>query len=114
MANEEYYFWLRKFDAIVAAGSSQQIYNMVTPKYFEIPSAGALLVGQYCEDLDTLGFDETNSLLFTKNDFLEKIHQYKTRPEEFLTVRENGSALIKLKHKLSDRMKTIIKLFYGK
>jgi hypothetical protein len=114
MTDEEYYLWLRKFDAIVAAGSSQPIYSMVTPKYFEIASAGALLMGQYCEDLDTLGFDETNSLVFTKSDFLEKVNQYKAHPIDFLAIRENGITLIKQRHKLSDRIETIRKLFYGK
>jgi hypothetical protein len=113
LTDEKYYLWLRKFDAIVAAGSSQPIYNMVTPKYFEIASAGALLIGQYCEDLENLGFNETNSLIFCKDDFIEKVEEFILHPETFLAKRENGISLIKLKHKLSDRIKTLENIYYG-
>lgn len=113
LTNAEYYVWLRNFDAIVAAGSSNPVYDLVTPKYFEIASAGALLVGQYCKDLDILGFNENNALIFTKNDFSEKIKHFKAHPKDFLTIRENGRNLIKQKHKLSDRINLIKKICYG-
>jgi len=114
LVKDKYYLWLGKFDAIVAAGSSQPIYDLVTPKYFEIASSGALLIGQYCKDLEILGFNETNSLIIDKDVFLEKAHQYQENPEHFLAIRENGRNLIRQKHKLSDRIETIRKLFYGK
>ena len=113
LTDEQYFLWLGKFDAIVAAGSSQPIYNMVTPKYFEIASAGALLIGQYCEDLDTLGFNGSNSLIFNKDDFVENVDKFKSHPEDFLAIRENGRGLIKHKHKLSDRIKQLESIFYG-
>jgi len=110
--DEAYYLWLRKFDAIVAAGSSDQKYDLVTPKYFEIASSGALLMGQDCKDLGTLGFNETNSLIFNTDDFIGKVQQYKTHPEKFIAVREKGRNLIIQKHKLSDRIKYLRTMFY--
>jgi hypothetical protein len=111
MTDEEYYTWLNTFDAVVAAGSSNPMYNLVTPKYFEIASSGALLIGQYCQDLELLGFNNSNLLLFTKNDFLEKIDYYKKQPEKFLEIREKGRVLIKQRHKLSDRIKLMREMF---
>lgn len=113
LTDEEYYVWLRKFDAIVAAGSSQPIYNMVTPKYFEIASAGALLIGQYCEDLDILGFNESNSLVFCKDDFIDKLNKFKSHPELFLAMRESGRSLINQRHKLSDRINILGQIYHG-
>jgi len=112
-SDEAYYLWLRKFDAIVAAGSSDPKYDLVTPKYFEIASSGALLVGQSCKDMETLGFDETNSLIFTQGDFLEKVQHFRAHPETFIPVREKGRNLILQQHKLSDRIKYLRKLYYG-
>jgi len=109
--DEEYYLWLRRFDAIVAAGSSHPIYNMVTPKYFEIASSGALLIGQHCDDLETLGFDNSNAMIFRREDFLEKVDHYRKHPDDFLSVREKGRALIRNRHRLSVRMETIKRIF---
>ena len=89
------------------------MYNLVTPKYFEIASSGALLIGQYCEDLKELGFDDTNSLIFTQADFVDKVESYKKQPEQFLRIRRNGLALVRQRHKLSDRINLIHKVFYG-
>ncbi|MDD2366341.1 MAG: glycosyltransferase [Desulfuromonadaceae bacterium] len=107
MTDREYHSWLSKFDAIVAAGSSQPFYNLVTPKYFEIAASGALLVGQSCEDLAPLGFNETNSLIFEKSNFLENIDYYKRNSEQFLAVRKSGRDLVIQRHKLSDRINLI-------
>lgn len=111
LSDEEYYLWLRRFDAIVAAGSSNPIYDLVTPKYFEIASSGALLVGQYCSDLEVLGFNETNTLIFTKENFNEKIKKYKSNPREYIEIRKEGINLIEKRHKISDRINTIKTLF---
>jgi len=53
-SDEGYFKWLSTLDAIVAAGSSNPKYDLVTPKYFEICSAGSLLFGQNCKDLELL------------------------------------------------------------
>ena len=114
MDDEGYFRWLSGFDAIIAAGSSDPKYDLVTPKYFEIASSGALLVGQYCNDLDLLGFNNTNSLIFTKEDFIEKIISFKSEPEKYLATRKEGRNLIRAHHKVSDRIKQIEEVFYGK
>jgi spore maturation protein CgeB len=71
-----------------------------------------LLIGQYCEDLESLGFNSSNALIFNKKDFFEKVNYYRNHSEEFIQIRENGRELIKTRHKLSDRINTIRKIFY--
>lgn len=107
MTDEEYFEWLGNFDAIVAAGSSDPRYDLVTPKYFEIASSGALLIGQYCKDLEILGFDDSNSIIFTKDDFNNKVRKYKSDPKDYLTIRTAGRELVRSQHKISDRINTI-------
>lgn len=111
MTDKEYFSWLAQFDAIVAAGSSNPDYNLVTPKYFEIASSGALLIGQYCNDLEDLGFNNTNSLLFSKEDFTEKVNYYKVNPDKFLNIRRAGRKIIEERHKVSDRIKLMKRVF---
>ena len=113
LGNEEYYHWLESFDAIIAAGSSKPVYNLVTPKYFEIPASGALLVGQFCDDLTVLGFDEANSLIFRPSDFIDKVDCYRRNPEGFLSMRERGRDLIRSRHLISGRIALLKGLFYG-
>ncbi|MDO8445561.1 MAG: glycosyltransferase [Deltaproteobacteria bacterium] len=113
LIDEDYYKWLRQFDAIVAAGSLNPKYDLVTPKYFEIASAGALLIGQFCKDLEDLGFNENNALIFQKADFIDKVEHYRKNPGGYLEVRKKGRELIKERHKLSDRISAIKHLYYG-
>lgn len=114
LSDEEYYRWLRSFDAVVAAGSSNPDYDLVTPKYFEIPAAGALLVGQHCADLAFLGFDDSNALIFRKEDFRDRVASYRRDPGRFVEARARGRALIRERHKLSDRIAAIRGLFHGR
>jgi len=107
LVGKNYFKWLRKFDAIVAAGSSDPKYNLVTPKYFEIASSGALLLGQYCKDLEDLGFNKNNCIIFTKDDFNANVRKYKASPKKYLNIREAGRELIRSRHKISDRIKLI-------
>lgn len=109
MTDEEYFKWLAQFDAIVAAGSSRPEFDLVTPKYFEIAASGSLLIGQECKDLEKLGFNDKNALIFNKNNFNDKLKLYRSDPEKFLKMRFNGRELIKSKHLLSHRIETIKK-----
>lgn len=112
MTDNNYFLWLRDKDAIIAAGSFGSKYNLVTPKYFEIPSSGSLLIGQFCEDLDGLGFNQNNSLIFkSKGEFRTKIKTYIEHPDEYLEMRERGRDLILSRHKISDRLKLINNTF---
>ena len=113
LSDEGYYRWLERLDAVVAAGSSNPFYDLVTPKYFEIASAGALLFGQYCTDLSLLGFNNDNCVIFTREDFLDKVAAYRQAPENYLGIRENGLSLIRSRHLLSHRITTIRELFYA-
>lgn len=107
----EYYRWLAGFDAIIAAGSSDPQYDLVTPKYFEIAAAGALLIGQYCTDLERLGFNESNCVIFQKDTFNKLIQEYKANHIKYLNVRENGKNLIAERHLVSHRIELLKKLF---
>jgi hypothetical protein len=111
LSDEEYYRWLLQFDAVVAAGSSNPVYNLVTPKYFEITAVGALLIGQYCEDLLSLGFHDDNCLIFSQEDFVEKVAAYRQSPETYLAVRERGRELIRSRHLVSHRLETLRELY---
>lgn len=108
LSDKEYYHWIRNFDAVIAAGSFQPKYQYTFAKYFEIPAAGSLLFAQYCSDLERLGFDETNCVIFNSmDDFEHKAEQYLSTPEEYLKRRRNGAELIRDRHTISDRIETI-------
>jgi hypothetical protein len=111
MSDEEYFEWLSTWDAIIAAGSSDPKYDLVTPKYYEIAASGALLFGQKCKDLEILGFDETKCVIFDKNDFHEKIVSYKKNPGAYLDTRSRGLNLIRDRHLVSHRIKLIEEVF---
>lgn len=111
MSDEDYFKWLQDFDAIIAAGSSKPIYDLVTPKYFEVASAGTLLFGQHCKDLERLGFNNTNCIIFTKENFIEQVREYKKNPENYLDKRINGRNLIKQRHTLSKRIELLKEIY---
>jgi hypothetical protein len=111
MTDKEFFYWLRKFDAIVAAGSSKKKYDLVTPKYFEIASAGSLLVGQNAKDLKELGFNNQNAVIFAKNNFIKKVELINKNPKDYLEIRNYGRELILDKHKVSDRLDKIESIF---
>lgn len=111
MSDAEYFKWTQNFDAIIAAGSLSKKYQLVTPKYFEIAGAGSLLFAQYCEDLDLLGFDKSNCIIFDKSNFQGKAKDYLENPQDYLQIRKNGVKLIQNKHKISDRIKELKELF---
>ena len=111
MTDVEYFSWLNRFDAIVAAGSTNSMYDLVTPKYFEIAAAGVLLIGQYCDDLNLLGFNESNCVIFRKENFNEKIASYQHNPAAYIEHRRRGRSLIASRHKISDRIAILRKLY---
>lgn len=112
MSDDEYYLWLRTQECIIAAGSSKSKYGLVTPKYFEIPSAGALLMCQFCQDLKELGFNSNNCIFFKNRiDFKQKIKKYIKNPEEYIEKRLLGFELIKNKHTLKNRIGLIKKIY---
>jgi hypothetical protein len=110
--NAQFYRWLSEFDAVVAAGSSNPDYDLVTPKYFEIAAAGALLIGQQCEDLQDLGFTDRNALIFTKQDFVEKVEAFRNNPTAFVERRKRGRELVRTRHKLSDRVRCLREVLF--
>lgn len=111
LKDEKYFSWLTQFDAIIAAGSSNPMYDLVTPKYFEIAAAGALLIGQHCNDLKELGFNQDNSLIFTKSNFLDQINEYRANPCKYIAKRSLGRELIVSRHLISHRLKLIREVF---
>jgi len=113
MTDERYFNWLTEFDAVVAAGSSDPKYDLVTPKYFEICAAGCLLIGQHCKDLERLGFNDNNMLVFTRDSFVEVVQRYKQNQSDYVQVRNNGRRLIAERHLISHRIELLKRLFAG-
>lgn len=111
LSDADFYKWLSGFDAIVAAGSSDPKYDLVTPKYFEIASSGALLIGQKCKDLETLGFNSDNMLVFDKTNFNSLVEEYLDDPIKYLEVRARGKALIQERHTISCRINKINSIY---
>jgi len=107
LSDAEYFHWLSSLDAAIAAGSSMDKFDLVTPKYFEIASAGALLLGQSCRDLEVLGFDDSNMLVFDQHDFRSKLNHYRENYQGFVARREAGRALIRKHHLVSHRLARI-------
>ena len=107
MSDREYFDWLTEFDAMIAAGSLSEKYQLVTPKYFEIAGAGSLLFAQYCDDLEQLGIDDSNAVIFDKENFKERSQQYLENPEQYLDRRRRGAELIRERHTIADRIETI-------
>lgn len=115
MSNQEYYEWLRNFDCQVAAGSLKEHWQYVVPKYYEIAAAGSLLFAQYCRDLERLGFDESNSVIFhSHEEFTEKAEAYLKDPEAYLDRRRRGAELVAERHTIGNRLDQIDALFQDK
>ncbi|WP_123620076.1 glycosyltransferase [Halorubrum sp. CSM-61] len=115
MSNEEYYEWLRNFDCQVAAGSLKDNWQYVVPKYYEIAAGGSLLFAQYCRDLERVGFDESNSVIFhSRDDFTQKAKAYLDDPDSYLDRRRRGAELVAERHTISDRLDQIETLFHSR
>lgn len=106
----DYFAWLHQLDAVIAAGSGHQRYQLVTPKYFEIAGSGALLIGQQCPDLERLGFDQSNMLPFTRWSFRRQLRRYRRAPELFLDHRQRGRELVRTRHAVSKRVEQLTAL----
>lgn len=105
---DDYYHWLRNYDACVVAMSSKELYNYTVAKFFEVPSQGLLLFGFKTVDLEEFGFvDELNYIRITKENFFLKIKDYNNNPEAYLKIRRNGLELIKNNHTVSKRLEQL-------
>ena len=106
MSDEAFYQWLQMQSAVVAAGSDDPKYQLVTPKYFETCAVGALLIGEEFPDCGRIGFDDSNSILFNKENMMEKITSaYEIG--KFDEVRAAGLELIKSQHMVSHRVSLV-------
>ncbi|WP_346209176.1 glycosyltransferase [Aeromonas salmonicida] len=107
-SGDAYYHWLRTYDACVVAVSSDALFNCPVAKFFEVPSQGLLLFGFKTVDLESFGFvDGINYIEVTKENFLEKIKDFKNNPESYLQIRRNGFELIKARHTVSKRLEQL-------
>ena len=105
MSDLEYVAWLRGHDAAIAAGSDTPQYRLTVPKYFEIAAAGALLFAQETDDLECLGFRHMeNCVIFNRSNFEALARQYLSRPQDYLSIRQNGRELVRQRHSLSRRI----------
>ena len=105
MSDDEYFIWLSRIDAAIAAGSLDKKYRLTLPKYFEILSAGSLLFAQETNDLSKLGIiDNENCIVFNRENFELKVKSYMANPEQYLKFREKGRKLIVDRHTQSKRI----------
>ncbi len=108
---QDYYHWLRGFDATVVAMSTHKLYNYTVAKYFEVLSQGHLLFAFPTVDLKDHGFiDGVNCILVSKENFKEKIDAYLQNPMDYIDIRNNGLQLIKTKHTVSHRLAQLASL----
>ena len=119
MSDDEFVEWLRRQDAVIAAGSEDIKYRLTTPKYFETAGVGSLLFAQRTDDLDLLGFKHLeNCIIFDKSNFEQLAREYLANPDNYVQIRENGRKLIYDRHRLSVRMgflrEHILKAIAGK
>jgi spore maturation protein CgeB len=70
-----------------------------------------LLIGQKCNDLEKLGFNDSNMLIFEKENFNDQVVQYRSNPESYLNIRENGKKLVLENHLISHRINKIKEIF---
>ena len=102
---DDYFKWVRTYDASVVAMSTKKLYNYTVAKYFEIPSQGLLLFAFPSVDLEDFGFkDSENCIFVNKTNFHEKIKEYQSNPQNYLEIRKNGLELIKSKHTINSRL----------
>ncbi|ALO33658.1 hypothetical protein CMT41_02220 [Colwellia sp. MT41] len=105
---DDFFYWLRTFDACVVGVSSTPLYNCTVAKFFEIPSQGLLLFAFPSEDLSDFGFiDGENCIYINKYNFKSKIQNFKDFPLDYLEIRSKGLILIKDNHTVNCRVKYI-------
>jgi hypothetical protein len=104
----EYFEWLGSFGATVCAGSWE--YPFVFPKFYEVAASGGLLFGQDVADMQLVGFNSSNCVLFKEDNFEQLAIDYLSGPERYDEIRKNGLKLIQEKHLVSHRLKEIEEL----
>ena len=108
MSDKEFFAWLAEQDAAVAAGSDALKYQMTLPKYFEIAATGSLLFAQNTPDLAMLGFEhQRNCLIFDRNSFEPLALEYLRDKEHYLPLRKAGREMIRRRHTVSVRMRSL-------
>ncbi|WP_322406951.1 glycosyltransferase [Idiomarina sp. PL1-037] len=108
LKGNDYFKWLREYDACVVAMSTNEIYNYTVAKYFEIASQGLLLFAFPTVDLEDFGFSDGKNCIFVNREtFQRKILEYSANPSAYLDVRKNAVTLIKENHTISHRIKQL-------
>ena len=65
------------------------------PKYLEIPMAGCVCFAQYQKDYERMGFEDGVSCIYvTKENFSEKINDFKNNIKDYQKVADAGRKLI--------------------
>lgn len=93
---------LNSYFCCVSTGS---IFNYAVAKYFEIPAAGSLLIGNEVNDLKDLGFvAEKHYISVTKTNVLNKIQHCLENPKEYERIRQAGTEFVRKNHSLDARL----------
>lgn len=111
---EAYFHWMAEHDAFVVATSDVSPWHLhAVAKYVEVAAAGCLLIGQDSPRVRSLGFDETNALLFHRENFESVCRRYLQDPEAYLEHRHRGRELVMRRHTTELRVQQLVELLRG-
>lgn len=73
-------------------------------------ASGCLLFAQRCKDLERLGFNDKNCVIFDRKNFKQKVDWWLRNPAASMKIRRAGLELIRDRHALSVRMRQVSEL----
>ena len=99
--NETYALALNSHYCSVATGSK---YRYVLAKYFEIPAAGALLLGERTPDSDAVGLKPgVHYVPIDRTNVVAKMNECVRHPERFEEIRVAGCEYVRAHHSVCNR-----------
>lgn len=101
----EYFRWMSRQDAFVVATSEQHPWSLhAVAKFVEVPAAGCLLIAQDSPRVRALGFDESNAVLFRRDDFEAQCRRVLEAPSAYLEHRRRGRDLVRARFTTEHRV----------
>lgn len=83
------------FCAIATSGTN----SCMVSKYFEIPAAGTLLLGERKEELDILGFKpNVHYVPIARKNVIDKVRDVLGNPDKYLKIRKAGMDFVRKNH----------------
>ena len=89
-------------------------FGYVVAKYFEIPAAGALLIGERVDDLDKLGFVPGEHYVpITKESAIGTVEECCANPRKYTEIRKEGMDLVRKSHSINNRLDLMEEVIRG-